>query len=76
MESSDELYGTLREIERALAAVEKNGVQQLVTHEGSIPCGGCFTYQRAVREALHLLRTLNLEAATTADAGSNSGGST
>lgn len=75
MERSDELFRKLREVEQALAAVEKNGVQYIVTHEGSVPCGGCYTYQRAVREALRLLRALDLESMTAADATAKSRGS-
>lgn len=61
MERSDDLLLKLREVERALTAVEKNGVQYIVTHEASVPCGGCFTYNRAVKTALAVLRSLNLD---------------
>lgn len=61
MERSDDLLVVLREVEQTLTAVEKNGVQYIVTHESSAPCGGCYTYSRAVKKALAALRSLNLE---------------
>lgn len=47
--------------EKALAAVEKNGVEYFYTHEGNFPCGGCRTYEKAVREALAILRSIDVE---------------
>jgi hypothetical protein len=61
MKHSENLLLSLREVEQALAAVEQNGVQYIITHEASVPCGGCYTYQRAVRKALAVLRALDLE---------------
>jgi hypothetical protein len=61
MEKSETLLANLLEMEQALANVEHNGVQYVNTLEGSFPCGGCKTYQVAVRKALQLVRALIAE---------------
>ena len=61
MAKSETLRANLLEIEQALANVERNGVQYINTLEGSFPCGGCKTYQVAVRQALQLVRALLAE---------------
>lgn len=56
-----ELKATVAEAEHVLAAVENNGVEHVYSPEGNYPCGGCKTYQAAVREALKILRTLEYD---------------
>lgn len=60
----ESVLAKLRDVEQALAAVEKNGVQYIVAYEGSQPSGRCYTYQRAVRRALSLLRSIDLKEVT------------
>ena len=60
MEKND-LAARILEAEKALAAVEKNGVEYIHTQERSYPCGGCQTYQKAVQQALRILRSLDLD---------------
>jgi len=61
MEITD-LATSILEAEKALAAVEKNGVEYIHLQERSYPCGGCQTYQKAVHQALRILRSLDLDA--------------
>ena len=56
-----QIIASITEVEKLLAAVEKNGVTHIYTQEGNFPCGGCRTYQAAVLKALKILRSLNHE---------------
>lgn len=58
-----ELTTTVASVERVLAAVEHNGIEHVYSPQGNYPCGGCRTYQVAVREALRILRSLEYDGA-------------
>jgi hypothetical protein len=60
MEDVNKLMASLLKVERTLSAVEKNGIEYLTAPDGTYPCGGCRTYQKAVREALVLIRSLDV----------------
>jgi len=62
MEDENKLMESILKVEKTLTAVEKNGIEYMIAPDGTYPCGGCRTYQKAVREALAIIRSLDVSA--------------